>query len=100
MKLNEAPQLPDGPYRWPTLIELLRQTAKKVNALSAGAAVAYENTGTAAPTTGTWAQGDFFGNSSKTELGLATAKYVIQGWDCVVGGTPGTWVQRRTLTGN
>ena len=100
MKLNEAPQLTQGPYFLPGLVEYLRQIAKKVNALASGSAAAFENTGTAAPTTGAWAQGDFRRNSNKTELGLAGGKYVIQGWDCVVGGTPGTWVDRRTLTGN
>jgi len=40
--------------------------------------------GTAAPTTGTYQQGDIFYNSAPTSGG-----YI--GWVCTVGGTPGTW---------
>lgn len=100
MKVNEAPQLTAGPYFEATLTELLRSIAKKLNALSSGTFAARDNTATAAPTAGTWAQGDFVENSNKVEAGVPTAKYVVQGWDCTVGGTPGTWLPRRTLTGN
>ena len=55
---------------------------------------------TAAPTTNTWAQGDFVLNITPSELGSAGSKYVILGWSCTVAGTPGTWLQCRTLTGN
>ncbi len=40
--------------------------------------------GTAAPTTGTYAQGDIFYNTAPTAGGKI-------GWVCVSGGTPGTW---------
>ena len=40
--------------------------------------------GSAAPTTGTWAVGDRFWNSAP-----ASAGYI--GWVCTVAGTPGTW---------
>ena len=42
--------------------------------------------GTAAPTTGTWAQGDFVWNTAPSG---ATPTI---GWSCTVAGTPGTWV--------
>ncbi len=56
--------------------------------------------GTAAPTTGTWKQGARVINRTPTELGSGGAKYMIDGWACTVGGTPGTWLEQRTLTGN
>ncbi len=60
----------------------------------------WETSGTAAPTTGTWSQGDKCKNTAPTELGSAGSKYVITGFVCVASGTPGTWVQMRSLTGN
>lgn len=82
------------------IIELFRDAARKVNSLAAGKFAAIDRTGTAAPTTGTWAQGDFVANSNRSELGSVGGKYVLMGWVCVIGGTPGTWVESRTLTGN
>ena len=43
------------------------------------------NSGTAAPTTGTFARGDLVLNTSPSATG-------ILGWICVTTGTPGTWV--------
>lgn len=76
------------------------ECASQVNLLSEGKQSAHYASGTAAPTTGTWAQGDFVKNSNITEQGIAMSKYIIFGWACVSGGTPGTWVQCRFLTGN
>lgn len=56
--------------------------------------------GTAAPTSGTWAQGDTVVNTAPTELGTVGSKYVVDKWRCVTAGNPGTWVQLRSLTGN
>lgn len=56
--------------------------------------------GTAAPTTGAWVQGDILRNSAPVELGVAGSKYVITGWICVASGSPGTWREMRSLTGN
>lgn len=53
-----------------------------------------------APKTGTWPTGATVANASVSELGSAGSKYVITGWVCVAGGTPGTWVETRALTGN
>lgn len=52
------------------------------------------------PSTGDWNQGDTVYNEAPTELGAAGSKYIITGWKCVASGTPGTWVQMRSLTGN
>jgi len=98
--LNENPQIGDGPVQKVRLTELLRDVARKVNALARGSAGAIDNQATAAPTTGTWAQGDFITNSAPVEAGTVTAKFVLDGWRCVAGGSPGTWVESRTLTGN
>jgi hypothetical protein len=99
-QLNESPQLGEGRWQVVRTLELFRDIAKKVNAMARGSFAALDNTGTAAPTAGTWAQGDFVANSNPTELGSAGSKYVVQGWKAVAGGTPGTWVEVRTLTGN
>lgn len=58
------------------------------------------NAYTAAPTTGTWNKGDVVFNSNPTESGTAGSKYIVTHWVCTVSGTPGTWIQCRSLTGN
>lgn len=102
-------KLPDNPYLsatagLPALVRqidnLWRQLAQQVNQLSEGQVVAAYNAATAAPTTGTYARGDFIRNSEPAELGTAGSRYVITGWVCTVSGTPGTWVQARALTGS
>lgn len=83
------------------LIDFFRKLNTKVNGLASGKfADSADNAATAAPTTGTYVQGDFVRNSNPTELGTAGSKYVLWGWTCTVSGTPGTWVQLRLLTGN
>lgn len=96
MKLDRTPKKPvdADTDRW------YRQVSQQVNSLSEGMISARYNALTAAPTGGTWAQGDFILNKTPSELGTAGSKYVIHGWQCVTGGTPGTWVQCRFLTGN
>lgn len=76
-----------------------REIANQVNAISEGRIVGFYTAATAAPTTGTWAQGDFVKNSAPAEAGSALSKYVIFGFVCVTAGSPGTWVQCRVLTG-
>lgn len=77
-----------------------RQLAYQINAISEGLMAGSYTARSSVPTTGTWAQGDEVKNSAPTELGIATAKYVIRGWQCVAGGTPATWLQQRYSTGN
>lgn len=103
MKLLENPILPQGEdarrlaFR---LQQLFRQTNQQVNLISEGRLGGVTNAMTAAPTTGTWALGDFVRNSAPAEAGTAGSKYVVFGWIAVAAGTPGTWVQCRFLTGN
>ena len=96
MKLNVMPRnnVDADTTRW------YREIAQQVNGLSEGSISARYQAITTAPTTGTFMQGDFVTNSAPTELGTALSKYVITGWICVAAGTPGTWVQSRSLTGN
>ena len=97
------PQKPESQYDVllnQQLSKHLRDIAKKTNQIAAGTFAGYDGAAVAAPTTGTYSQGDRVWNSNPTELGVAAAKYVTLGFICVAGGTPGTWVQMRTLTGN
>jgi hypothetical protein len=96
MKVSEhvATGAPDN------ILQLLRGIARKLNGLASGAVSARDGALTAAPTTGTWAQGDEVRNAAPTELGTAGAMYVVTGWICIAGGTPGTWREMRFLTGN
>lgn len=96
MKLNQTPRanVDAETARW------YREIAIQVNSLSGGAIAASYNARTAAPTAGTYQQGDIIRNSAPAELGTALSKYVITGWACVASGTPGTWVELRSLTGN
>ena len=48
----------------------------------------------------TWDVGDRAVNTAPSELGTAGNKYIVDGWICTVSGTPGTWLEQRTLTGN
>ena len=96
MKANTTPRIAGDP----ALVAELRTHAVQINAISEGRLAGSYNAQTAAPTTGTYAQGDFIRNSAPTELGSASSKYVIFGWVCTVAGTPGTFLQCRFLTGN
>jgi len=96
MKVNTTPRIAGDP----ALVAELRTHALQINAISEGRLAGSYNAQTAAPTTGTYAQGDFIRNSAPTELGSASSKYVIFGWVCTAAGTPGTFLQCRFLTGN
>jgi hypothetical protein len=82
------------------LSDIHRQVAAQLNNLSEGYLAGKYAALTAAPTTGTWAQGDEVTNSEPSELGAGGSKYIIDKWRCVTGGTPGIWVEVRGLTGN
>jgi hypothetical protein len=96
-RLPQTDSLPDLRRR---LTEYFRAIASQVNAVSEGALHGSYNAATAAPATGTYAKGDFVRNSAPSELGTAGSKYVITGFLCVTAGSPGTFVQCRSLTGN
>jgi hypothetical protein len=89
----DFPGLPIG------LIRYLRDIARQVNGITEGQAYAFHGAMTAAPTTGSFAQGDLIRKSDPVEAGAAGSKYVIWGYLCVASGTPGTWVELRALTG-
>ncbi len=97
MKLNTTPRVAVND---PVLQRELREHATQVNMLSEGRMAANYQAATAAPTTGSYAAGDFVRNSAPSELGTAGSRYVIFGWVCVAGGAPGTFAQCRFLTGN
>lgn len=108
MKLPNDFRLPLGARPDASWLDLLRRQlaiafsdiSKQVNGVTEGSISAITNAATAAPTTGTWKQGDFIRNSAPSELGSAGSKYVIFGFVCVASGTPGTWRETRFLTGN
>lgn len=95
MRLNTTPRINDADAK-----REFRDHAALVNLISDGRLQGVNNASTAAPTTGTHAVGDFVRNSAPAEAGVVSAKYVIFGWVCSVGGSPGTWLQCRFLTGN
>ncbi|MBA4362731.1 MAG: hypothetical protein C0411_18685 [Pseudomonas sp.] len=97
MKTNTTPRVGTSD---PVLQRELREHASQINLLSEGRIAGYYTALIAAPTSGAWMQGDFVMNSAPSELGTVGSKYIVDGWRCVVSGTPGTWVPKRCLTGN
>jgi hypothetical protein len=96
MKVSTQPRLsPEA-----ALKQELVQHATLLNLLTDGRLSGTNNAVSSVPTSGTFAQGDFVRNSAPTELGTAGSKYVVLGWLSVAGGTPGTFVPCRALTGN
>jgi hypothetical protein len=100
VKLEVFPRFPADRNQYERkLTDLWRATNQQVNQLTEGQITAVHNAATSVPTSGTFAPGDFIRNSAPSELGTAGSKYVLTGWLCTVGGTPGTFVQCRALTG-
>lgn len=101
MKVEPYPKFPaDQGSMVRKLTDLHRELGLQLNALTEGQISAVHNAMTAAPTAGTFKQGDFIRNSAPSEAGAASSRYVILGWVCTVSGTPGTFLQCRVLTGN
>jgi hypothetical protein len=107
MSRINVPKFPDASGQSPFINRLvqylsdyLRPIQLQLNGVTEGSIAAITNAQTAAPTAGTYQQGDYIKNSQPTELGTAGSKYVVLGWVCTVAGTPGTWLQDRGLTGN
>lgn len=82
------------------LRELFGSVERQVNLLAEGRLQGRHFTATTIPTAGDFARGDFVWKSDPTEAGAAGSKYVVIGWVCTVGGSPGTLAEMRTLTGN
>lgn len=97
MKLSPQPRVGVDD---PALQRTLREVATQVNLLAESKLSAAYNASPVAPTTGTFALGDFVRNSTPSELGTAPNKYVVTGFLCIAGGSPGVFVQARSLTGN
>ena len=106
MKLIENPQLPRNPdtsYARElnfALQQILRTIAQKVNLIGDGRLAGSDFVASTIPTTGQFARGDFIRNSAPVEACVPTAKYIVAGWICEVGGSPGTLRECRYLTGN
>lgn len=104
-QLSERPMLPQvTDPKWAEkltfqLTSLLADANRTVNLLTGGR-MSVVLALASAPTTGLWGLGDEVRNSNPQELGTAGSKYVLRGWICVAAGTPGTWKEQRTLTGN
>jgi hypothetical protein len=84
------------------VIRYLRQVQQQLNRLSAGSIAGASTAATSPPSAGSvtlYSAGDFIRNSAPTVAGAAGSQYVVMGWLCTVGGTPGTWVACRALTG-
>jgi hypothetical protein len=92
MKLSTTINLSEDPKMLVVqLTEYLRQISQQVNGLTDGSVYPVHSARIAAPTTGTFAQGDFIRNATPSG---ATPVF---GWICTASGTPGTWV---ALTAN
>jgi hypothetical protein len=87
-------------YNAGVMTRVLREFTDQLNLLSEGFVQAATNAGTAAPTTGSYKQGDIVRHSTPSEAGGAGSKYVIVGFVCITSGSPGTWREMRVLTGN
>lgn len=98
-KLNISNKVSNA-YDKGRMVEILREIEILVNGLAEEKISSKYKATTAAPTAGSWAEGDFVRHSSPAEAGGAGNKYVIAGWICTVSGTPGTWLECRVLTGN
>jgi hypothetical protein len=98
MKLFLSQRVPRQ-YDQRAVSELFRDVEQQGNQLAEGRVNARHAAATAAPTAGDWARGDQVDNSEPSVAGSAGSQYVIVGWICTVSGSPGTWVERRTLTG-
>jgi len=97
--LNVSSQVPDK-YEAGIFSRMFRSIETLVNSLASGNGAARYQSKAAIPTTGTYAQDDIVWKSGMAEAGAASSKYVIIGWVCVAGGTPGTFKEMRVLTGN
>lgn len=99
MRVKADNRLPQK-YDAASVMILLREIVQQLNGLTEGSIQAVTNSVTAAPTTGTYQQGDVLRKSNLAEAGGVGNKYVIVGYACTTGGSPGTWKELRCLTGN
>jgi hypothetical protein len=88
-------------YKRADLADIVRSIARQVDGVTEGSIAAFHNAASAAPTGSAvaYAQGDFIYNLAPSVLGSGGSQYIIHGFRCVSSGSPGTWVEVRTLTG-
>lgn len=99
MKVAIANRLPAN-YSKDLLASLLAQLETQLNLLAEGRLAGRHFTASVVPTTGAFAQGDIIWKTAPAEAGSVGAKYVNLGWVYTVGGSPGTLLEMRVLTGN
>lgn len=97
MRLDVRPRFPADQKLWERkLTDLFVETNTQVNRLTEGTVSAVHNAATAAPTTGSYAVGDFIRNSAPAEAGAPGSKYLVTGWMYTASG----FLPCRVLTGN
>ena len=87
-------------YSKPDLFRILTAIDTQINNLSEGR-IAAVRSGSAMPSSSAIlsAIGDEVRNLNATVQGTAGSQYVVVGWICTTGGTPGVWREQRYLTG-
>lgn len=81
------------------LKSVLTDVVNQLNSITEGSVAAVTNASTAPPQSGTYAIGDFTRNSAPVVTGSTGQKYIVTGWVCITEGSPGVWVECRSLTG-
>jgi hypothetical protein len=83
------------------MLDMARQIEDVINRAFEGR-IYQRYSASAAPTGSTvsWQVGDEVWNNNPMEAGGVGSKYIIRGWICIAAGSPGTWREMRTLTGN
>ena len=104
IRLGTVPRAIDVPQWFVNFTRVLdvqwKKMSRELEKVQTGQISGHINASDAAPTTGDWSVGDFIRNNAPTEAGSASSKYIIFGWVCTTAGSPGTWNEVRTLTGN
>lgn len=100
-KLASLEQKIGEQYKRADMADVVRAIARQVDGITEGSISSLHGAHTAAPTSSAvaYAQGDFIWNSKPSVTGGAGSQYIIHGFRCVSSGSPGTWVEVRTLTG-
>jgi hypothetical protein len=99
MRVDPAPRFPaDSGQLIRKLTDLFRDYGRQVNDFTEGRIAAVTNAATEAPTMGTYRKGDTLRNSEPEVVGVPPWQYVIVGWVCTEGGTPGTWQEMAVAT--
>lgn len=84
-----------------SLTRFMRDITQQVNLLSDGRIVARESgSATPASTVIEYVEGDFVWNNNPLEVTATASSYVVLGWININAGSPGTWHEVRTRTGN